>query len=69
MLEGLTLTVIGMAVVFIFLTLLVILMSIISPIINRFFPEKEEAVVKTKKGKKEIEIVVAIAAAKAFSKK
>ena len=42
-------------------------MSLISPIILKFFPEKEEPTTN-KSGKKEAEIAAAIAAIKSFSK-
>ena len=40
LLQGLTITVVGMSVVFIFLALLVIGMKLLSTIIPRFFPEQ-----------------------------
>ena len=68
-LQGLSLTIIGMSVVFVFLALLVVIMFILSGVINRFFPEKEEPQkVKTVKDKNNTEIAVAIAAVKAFTK-
>ncbi len=38
LLEGLTITIVGMSVVFVFLTLLVIIMKLLSIIVSRFFP-------------------------------
>ncbi len=40
LLQGLTLTVVGMSVVFVFLTLLVVAMKLLSIIIPRYFPEQ-----------------------------
>lgn len=42
LLQGLTLTIIGMLVVFLILILLVVVMKLLSAAVFRFFPEKEE---------------------------
>jgi len=65
---GWIITGVGMLVVFLFLLLIVIVMNIMSGIVLKFFPEKEEPV-KQSKGKSDnaAEIAVAIAAAKAFT--
>ncbi|MBN2651579.1 MAG: OadG family protein [Spirochaetales bacterium] len=67
--EGLIITGIGLGVVFSFLVLLIFCMKGMSAVIIRFFPDKiiEEPV----RGGQSLnnEIAVAIAAAKAFSKK
>lgn len=63
---GWIITGIGMGVVFLFLVLIVIVMNIMSGVILKFFPEKEEPVAKNK-GKSDnlAEIAVVIAAARA----
>lgn len=67
--EGLIITGIGLSVVFCFLILLIYCIKGISALVIRFFPEKiVEEEVKTKQSLND-EIAVAIAAAKAFSKK
>ncbi|MFP4363973.1 MAG: OadG family protein [Spirochaetia bacterium] len=67
-LQGLSLTIIGMSVVFVFLTLLIAIMVLLSAIVNRFFPEKEEPK-KIKSGRdNNTEIAVAIAVVKACNK-
>ena len=63
-LDGLTLTVVGMLVVFSFLTLIVFAMRVMSGAILRYFPE-EEAPAPVRAGADDAEIAVAIAAAKA----
>ena len=57
----------GMLVVFIFLTLLVFLMQLLSAFVQRFFPEKPEEAIKPKV-QGEAEVAAAIAAVKAFTK-
>ena len=64
--QGLVLTVVGMAVVFSFLTLLVILMSILSAVVLRYFPEPEKEVVAST-GSRDAETAAVIAAVKAFT--
>lgn len=73
--QGLTLTVIGMATVFIFLILLVFAMMLLSYITRRFFKEEEAEGGKSKavltegpSGFQGQEIAAAIAAAAAYSK-
>ena len=60
--QGLALTIIGMTVVFIILILLVFVMKLLSAIVFRFFPEKEEPAAPQLSGG-EAEIAAAIAAA------
>jgi len=67
LIQGLYLTIIGMAVVFVFLTILVIIMYLVSAFVLRFFPEKEVKVVKKVAGD-DVDIAVAIAAVKSFQK-
>ena len=64
--QGLVLTVVGMSVVFSFLALLVVLMSILSAVVNRYFPEPEKEVVESS-GSRDAEIAAVIAAVKAFT--
>lgn len=68
--EGLTLTVVGMGVVFLFLLLLVYAMRIQSYVVTRFFPAKEEpAKVAAGNGKAmEAEIAAAVAAVRKHSR-
>ena len=76
--QGLTLTVVGMSVVFIFLTLLVFAMKLFSAIILKYFPDQPSAAgvpVKTKIKQETVspvsadeEIAAAIAAVAAFKK-
>lgn len=67
---GLTITLVGMLVVFCFLTLLVICSRVMSSIIVKYFPEKEvpAAQVRRTAGSADAEVAVAIAAVKAFTK-
>jgi len=60
--QGLALTIIGMSVVFIILILLVFVMKLLSVIVFRFFPEKEEPAAPQISGAA-AEIAVVIAAA------
>ena len=60
--QGLTLTVIGMLVVFSILILLVFTMKLLSSVVFRFFPEPEVPV-QAQQSAGNIEIAVAIAAA------
>ncbi|WP_028972724.1 OadG family protein [Spirochaeta cellobiosiphila] len=63
---GLTLTVVGMTTVFSFLVLLVLIMSVSSTIIQRFFPEKTNLDINEKKtNDKKVKIALAIAVSKA----
>jgi len=64
--QGLVLTVVGMAVVFSFLALLVVLMSVLSSVVTRFFPEPEKEVTESA-GSRDAEIAAVIAAVKAFT--
>ncbi len=41
--DGLSLTVIGMAVVFIFLAVIVIIMNLLAVVVRKFFPIKEDS--------------------------
>lgn len=60
--QGLTLTIIGMLVVFLILILLVFVMKLLSAVVFRFFPEPEEPV-QARQSAGNVEIAVAIAAA------
>lgn len=62
LLQGVTLTIIGMLVVFLILILLVVAMKILSAVTFRFFPEREEPEMATSSGST-AEIAAAIAAA------
>ena len=54
LLQGLTLTIVGMSVVFIFLTILVFIMMLMSAFIPKYFPDKNtRKLPKTKQTKKE----------------
>jgi len=70
--KGLELTLVGMTVVFLMLTLMVIIMNLTYRgllVFNRFFPEKDIAAPAGKgRGALENEIAVAIAAVKAYQK-
>ena len=68
LLNGISLTIIGMAVVFIFLTLMVIVMNLLDAFLRKFMPKslEEPAVVQKGNG---AEIAVAIAAARAYTAK
>lgn len=68
MVQGLTLTIIGMLVVFIILILLVFVMKLLSAVVFRFFPEPEEPVTPVVSGGN-AEIAVAVAAAYAMKNK
>lgn len=65
--------VIGMAVVFSFLVILVFVTKILSAVVSKYFPEKEVPVKATVSraavGSADAEIAVAIAAAAAFAKR
>ncbi|MBN2628781.1 MAG: OadG family protein [Spirochaetales bacterium] len=67
---GLTITVVGMLVVFSFLALLVVFSRLMSVIIVKFFPEAEEPEkpVRRTVGSADTDVAVAIAAVKAFTK-
>ncbi|MDC7222490.1 MAG: OadG family protein [Spirochaetales bacterium] len=67
---GLTITLVGMLVVFCFLALLVVCSRLMSAIITKFFPEEEEteAPVRRTVGSGDADVAVAIAAVKAFTK-
>lgn len=57
--QGLILMVLGMGVVFAFLSLLVIIMNLSAKIILRFFPEKEEPVPQQADASAEIAAAIA----------
>ena len=62
LMQGLALTIIGMSVVFIILLLLVYVMKLLSFVVFRFFPEKEEpAAPRVSGGEAEIAAVIAAA--------
>ena len=61
--SSLVITIVGMAVVFTFLTLLIISMNILSAVVLRFFPEKEEASPAQVSESTDMEIAAAIAVA------
>jgi oxaloacetate decarboxylase (Na+ extruding) subunit gamma len=63
--QGLVLTVVGMTVVFLFLALLVILMTVLSAVVTRYFPEPVMDVAESS-GSKNAEIAAVIAAVKAY---
>jgi oxaloacetate decarboxylase gamma subunit len=67
---GLTITLVGMLVVFCFLALLVVSARLMSAVIVKFFPEKEEPVAQVKRvaGSANTDVAIAIAAVKAFTK-
>ena len=62
--DGGIIMVVGMSVVFLFLILIVLSMRIMSSVILKFFPEKEE-IIKVKSSA-EAEIAVALAAVQAY---
>jgi len=71
--KGLELTFVGITAVFVFLTLLVIIMNAsykILQVINRYFPEKEESSSQSGRKAQDIneDIAVAIAAVRAYQK-
>lgn len=71
--QGLVLMVIGMAVVFSFLVILIFVTKILSAVVTRYFPEKEVPVKASAPriigGSADAEIALAIAAAAAQSKR
>ncbi len=71
LMEGLKLTIIGMTVVFVFLSLLVVLMLLMNRFLiffNRYFPEQEVSVQTATSGNDE-HIAAIIAAVQAFKNK
>ncbi len=64
---GLIITLVGMLGVFVFLVLLVISMSIMSTIIQKYMPEKEIVAPVKIKADRDVEIAVSIAAIKSFT--
>ena len=67
--QGLSLMLLGMGMVFGFLILLILSMKVVSGIITRFFPEKEEEnKIALRAGGSDVEIAIAIAAAQNYSK-
>ena len=67
MMVGLTVTVIGISVVFCFLLLIIVGMSTMSSVIMKYFPEPEEPVVSVRKAADNSEVAVAIAAVQAYT--
>ncbi len=69
MISGLIVTIIGMSVVFLFLTLLVVSTNVMSKIVLKFFPEPEKpAAPAVRKSSADADIAIAIAAVKAHTK-
>jgi len=63
---GWIITGVGMLVVFSFLALIVVIMNLMSSVVLKFFPEKEEPVKQSKvKSDNLAEVAIAIAAARA----
>jgi len=71
--QGLVLMLVGVAVVFIFLVILVFITKLLSYVVLRYFPEKEKPAPKKPSapaaGSRDAEIAAAIAAATAYSKR
>jgi len=65
--EGSIIMLVGMGIVFLFLVLIVLSMRVMSGVVFRFFPEKEEEPVKTKRSN-EAEIAAVLAAVQAYRK-
>lgn len=69
MISGLIVTIVGMLVVFLFLTLLVVSTTVMSKIVLKFFPEPEKpAAPAVRRSSADAEIAVAIAAVQAHTK-
>lgn len=69
MISGFIVTIVGMLVVFLFLTLLVVSTNAMSRIVLKFFPEPEKpAAPAVRKSSADAEVAVAIAAVKAHTK-
>ena len=66
---GLIITLVGMLGVFLFLIILVISMDIMSNIIEKYFPEKEDSTPTKNKTTTDLEIAISIAAIKSFTAK
>ncbi len=67
--QGVTAMIVGMLVVFSFLVILVFAMKLMSFVINKWFPEREEPAHPARKSaSRETEIAVAVAAARAYKK-
>lgn len=65
--KGVILMGMGMGIVFLFLIILILGMKVMSAVVLRFFPEKEEPVQSATAGSNAgAEIAIAIAAAKAY---
>lgn len=63
-LNGLTITVVGMLVVFAFLVLIIAAMKLMSAVVLKFFPEKKEVkVIRPTQSSDDSEIAAVIAAA------
>ena len=72
--DALQITIIGMTVVFVFLSLMIIVIQTnhkFMKVLNKFFPEEEEksTQVAVKPGSQAQEVAIAIAAAQAFKNK
>lgn len=65
--EGLTLTIVGMAIVFVFLILLVLVINLLSMVVLKYFPEKAPELPKAAR-RNDSEIAVALAAVKAYTR-
>lgn len=63
--QGVALTIIGIIVVFLFLTVMIVLMQLLAAILRKFFPEKPEKAVLPAR-KEDAEIAAAIAAVAGF---
>ncbi|OQY35639.1 MAG: hypothetical protein B6241_00155 [Spirochaetaceae bacterium 4572_59] len=69
MISGLIVTIVGMLVVFLFLTLLVVSTTVMSKIVLKFFPEPEKpAAPAVRRSSTDADIAIAIAAVKAHTK-
>lgn len=64
---GLVITIIGMLVVFGFLAIIVVQTQIMSGIVLKFFPEKEEVAPVQRAQSNDAEIAIAIAAVKSYT--
>ena len=67
LMEGLILTLLGMSVVFLFLVILVTVMTILGRVTVKYFPDPEEEETPRVSGNRSAEIAVAIAAAKIYA--
>ena len=62
-LEGIKFMILGMGTVFVFLTIMILCMNLMSRIIQRYFPEPQPSVESTSSQKDKKKIVAAITAA------